>query len=229
MTLRVVVLGLRAGEMTLTPDADRYVTRVHRLGVGARVDGFDPDAEVEAEGTLVGIRPARVRFARPQRTARRPDVETRLIQAVGKGTKLDTVVRAATELGVTHIVLAVAARSVKRGAAAARYERIAREAARQCGRGDVPHLVAEVPLAEAWAHGEGQCILLDARGPSVGATLAHGRAVTFAVGPEGGWTDDEREAARAAGYTPARLGPFTMRTETVAAAALGARWATFRE
>lgn len=225
--LRVPVPGLREGEVTLSPETDRYVTRVHRCDVGDAIAGFDPETGLEADGELVGIRPARVRFETPRATSRRPAVATTLIQCMAKGSKVDAVVRDATELGVTKIVLAVAARSVKRAGDVERYRRVVVEAARQCGRGDVPELVGVVELAEAWRHGDGRCVVLDGSGASMAEVLDGADAVTFAVGPEGGWTEEERAAAVDAGFVVGRVGAFTMRTETAAAAALGARWALF--
>ncbi len=225
--MRVPVPGLREGEVTLPPDTDRYVTRVHRCDVGDAIAGFDPETGLEADGELIATRPARVRFETPRATSRRPAVATTLIQCMAKGNKVDAVVRDATELGVTKIVLAVAARSVKRGGDVERYRRVVLEAARQCGRGDVPELVGVVELAEAWRHGEGRCVMLDGSGLAMAGVLDGAGVVTFAVGPEGGWSDEERAAALEAGFTLGRVGAFTMRTETAAAAALGARWALY--
>jgi len=224
-SLRVVVAGLREGEMTLSSETGRYVTRVHRCGVGDVIVGFDPESELEAEGELVATRPAQVCFSAPVKTTRLPPVLTTLIQCMAKGNKVDAVVRDATELGVSRIVLAVATRSVKRGGDLERYRRVALEAARQCGRGDVPKMLGVMDLQEAWSLAEGRRILLDGAGAPLAEALAEAEEVTLAVGPEGGFTEAERAAAVKAGFVIGRLGTFVMRTETAAAAALGARWA----
>jgi 16S rRNA (uracil1498-N3)-methyltransferase len=153
-----------------------------------------------------------------------------LIQGVSKGDKLDAIVRDATELGATGIVPAIGERSVARpdAARAARWRRIAVEAARQCGRGDAPTIAAPVSFAEAVrAAGAGEALRLcfdPGADRSLGAALAAlaQQAVTFAVGPEGGLTPAELGAAEAAGFTRVTLGPLVLRTETVCAAVLGA-------
>jgi len=63
---------------------------------------------------------------------------------------------------------------------------------------------------------------------SIGTSIGIGFAVALLVGPEGGWTDDERELARAAGWSAVSLGPLVLRAETAACAALAivvATWA----
>jgi 16S rRNA (uracil1498-N3)-methyltransferase len=153
-----------------------------------------------------------------------------LIQGIGKGDKLDAIVRDATELGATGIVPAIGERSVARPDAArgARWRRIAVEAARQCGRGDAPAIAMPVSFTDAVrAAGAVEALRLcldPAAHQSLGSALAAlaAQAVTFAVGPEGGLTAAELAAAEAFGFTRVTLGPLVLRTETVCAAVLGA-------
>jgi 16S rRNA (uracil1498-N3)-methyltransferase len=223
--LRLPLPDLAPGERELSGEASRYVSRVHRLGVGDRLLVFDPasrleaDAEVEAVGRRVVLRVAQTRTA--SRVATR---DVTVIQAIGKGAKLDAVVRDATELGATRVVPALAVRSVKRRADVERLRRIALEAARQCGRGDMPEVVAPLALDQAFAAADdGVRIVLHPDGDELlGAALKGEMAVTVAIGPEGGFTDDELKVARAAGFVVARFGAFVLRTETACAAILGA-------
>jgi 16S rRNA (uracil1498-N3)-methyltransferase len=116
-------------------------------------------------------------------------------------------------------------RSVKRSIDVQRCRRVAIEAARQSGRGDVPVVEGPLPFAAAVRDAApGLRLLLhpDGEQPLGAFPLASDADVTLAVGPEGGFTPDELEAARGAGFALARLGRFVLRTETACAAALGA-------
>lgn len=221
---------LAAGTTTLSGEAAHYLVRVLRLGAGERVVVFDPEARLEADAEIVEVHARRAVLAvgapRPAPAPRRRSVT--LVQGAAKGDKLDAIVRDATELGAARVVVAVTERSVARppDERAARWRRIAVEAARQCGRGDVPSIEGPLPFAAALARldgAPGACF--DPRGDTAFAQVVRAAgpgALTLVVGPEGGLTDAEVEAAVAAGLTRASLGSLTLRTETVAAAALGA-------
>ena len=218
------------GPRTLDAEAAAYVSRVHRLGPGDRLVVFDPERGIEADAEIVeaGKRAVTV-LVGPARPASVPALRpVTLIQGVGKGDKMDGIVRDATELGATRLVPALCARSVARPDAArsARWRRIAVEAARQCGRGDAPVIEAPLGFEEALGTaGAGTLLCLDPRaGIRLGGTLARlgPEPVVLAVGPEGGFTDEELAAAERAGFTRVTLGPLVLRTETVCAAVLGA-------
>src|SRR6185312_1201664 len=127
--LRLPVDALAEGPSTLPADAATYVTRVHRLGAGDRLLVFDPERAVEADAEVASAdRRAVVLTVGPLRpAAMRPSRAVTLFQGVGKGDKLDAIVRDATELGVTRVVPVLCARSVARpdAARAARWRRIA--------------------------------------------------------------------------------------------------------
>jgi 16S rRNA (uracil1498-N3)-methyltransferase len=157
------------------------------------------------------------------------------VQGLAKGHKNDDIVRDATELGATRILVVTTARSVvrldesRRSERQARWGRIAQEAARQCGRSDPP--TVETPrtwgdaLAGVASDATRFCLWEQATeplAPRLLEGLARDAALAFACGPEGGLEAAEAEQARAAGWHLASLGPLTLRTETVAAAVLGA-------
>jgi 16S rRNA (uracil1498-N3)-methyltransferase len=234
--LRVPVSALSIGETILDPQASRYAARVHRIGVGDELLLFEPARAKEAVATVVAVTRAGVRVQVQELRAAsvRALRSVTLVQGIGKGDKLDAVVRDATELGATRIVAAETRRGeVKLGARAEqrmrRLERIAVEAARQCGRGDVPLLQGPLPWADALRLGaepNGLSFCLwerstDPIGPKLRA-LGAAEPLTFAVGAEGGLDDVEIAEARSIGYAVVSLGPFILRTETVAAAVLGA-------
>lgn len=234
--LRVPVDNLAEGELTLTPEASRYVARVHRKTTGDLCLLFDPALGVEAEARVASVEQGRVvcEVGPPRPASVRPSRDVTLLQGVGKGDKFDTIVRDATELGATAIVAVEAARAVVRlgdraPARVERWRRIALEAARQCERGDAPRISGPLSFeAAVAAHRESGALKLCFYERAVAPakpylqSLEAGRPVVIVVGPEGGLEPSEVEAAERAGFHTVSLGPLILRTETVAAAVLGA-------
>ena len=139
---------------------------------------------------------------------------------------MDFLVQKCCELGVARIVPVIAARSVARPEPGrrARWEKIAREAARQCGRADVPAVAAPAVLATALAAPDlpaRRLVLSPAEaGRSMRALLPDRAATALLVGPEGGLAAAEVEAAQSAGFVPVSLGPRVLRVETAAIVAV---------
>jgi 16S rRNA (uracil1498-N3)-methyltransferase len=193
---------------------------------------FDPGRAVEADAELVEVgRDLAVVELGPERAASIvPRRQVTLIQSVGKGDKLDAVVRDATELGAARVAPAIAERSVARRdgtGARERLRRIAVEAARQCGRGDAPRVDPALPLAEVTPTilEEVRLALVPEAATALGAALRAvrpGASFAIAVGPEGGFSPADRAALGAASFVEVSLGPIVLRTETVCAAVLGA-------
>jgi 16S rRNA (uracil1498-N3)-methyltransferase len=147
-----------------------------------------------------------------------------LVYGLSRRARTEWVLQKTTELGVDEIILAECVRSVARGAGEAklsRWEEIVRQAARQCGRSRLPALHPPRPLAQALAAAAAPVRLIARAGAeplaSLAAELAAGpESVALAVGPEGGFSDEELAAANAAGFRAVGLGPNTLRTETAA-------------
>jgi len=237
--LRVPVDELGEGDRALASHTAAYVARVHRLAEGDAFVAFDPERAIEGDARIVSIgaggRAVRVHIAAVRPAEVRAPRPVTLVQALGKGDKMDAIVRDATELGATRIVPVIAERSVVRpedaAARAQRWRRIAVEAARQCGRGDVPRIEEPVGLAAALAGvmdegtaAWGACLVPHAAaslGDALRALDPHA-PVTIVVGPEGGLSAVEIDACEAVGLRAVGLGPLVLRTETVCAAVLGA-------
>ncbi|HEV8474635.1 MAG TPA: 16S rRNA (uracil(1498)-N(3))-methyltransferase [Methylomirabilota bacterium] len=227
------------GRVTFDALETRHLARVLRLKPGDTVvasDGAGHDFTVRldavrprAAGTVLGVRAA----------AAESPLAITLVQGVPKGDKLDTIVRAATELGVARIVPALTARSVVRLAGRAaearreRWQRVAREAAKQCGRAVVPDVAAPRELAaclDAARDADVALCLWEGDAPALALALADvapPRRIAILVGPEGGLERAEVDAARARGWRVAGLGSRVLRTETAGPALLAilqSRW-----
>jgi 16S rRNA (uracil1498-N3)-methyltransferase len=169
---------------------------------------------------------------RPQPAQLVSPLRATVIQAIGKGDKAEQIVRDTTALGAARLLVVESQRSVVRlgGRAAlrrARWRIVAVESARQCGRGDLPAIEGPIALSEALQACRTEPGLRLCFDPDAPASLARALAawtpeqpVTLLVGPEGGLAPEELSLAREAGFFPVSLGPFTLRTETVATAAL---------
>jgi 16S rRNA (uracil1498-N3)-methyltransferase len=232
--VRVAVHPLVAGETVLDVPASRYLVKVHRFEPGAQFLAFDPEARSEADAILLEARidGARCRIATPRPAERIARHRTDLIQCLGKGDKIDHVIRDATALGVSRLVIATSERAVVRISDEGphrleRWRRIAIDAARQSGRGDLPELEGPVDLAAALAGTSAALKLcLDPRA-ELGLYRALERAtpadaIDLLIGPEGGLSGEELASAEEAGFVRVGFGPFTLRTETAATAVLGA-------
>jgi 16S rRNA (uracil1498-N3)-methyltransferase len=236
-TIRVVVSGLSPGERTLDADAAHYLSHVHRLRAGDRFVAFDPSEQVEAEGEVLRVdrEAVSVRLGATAPARAVPPLDVTLVQCAGKGDKVDDVVRATTALGVGAVLVAESSRSVARLDAERaekrreRWRAVALDAARQSGRGDAPSVDGPRPLPDvlsALRDDPATKLCLD---PSATATFASAlpandasNRIVLLVGPEGGLSDDELALAVHAGFTRVRLGPFVLRTELAASAALAA-------
>jgi 16S rRNA (uracil1498-N3)-methyltransferase len=220
-TRRAIVAALppEGGEVVLSDDSARHLTRVLRLGAGDRLELTDGRGGV-AEAVLEGVGPdgrLRARAKPARREAPRPEVV--LLLAVLKGPAMDDAVRMATEAGMTRLVPVETARSVPRGTRPDRWIRIAEAAAAQCGRADVPAIDAPTPLADALA---ATAHLADRRIAHPGAPRrsAAAESVAVLVGPEGGLTEAEVARAVAEGWMPVGLAPHVLRACTAAAVAV---------
>ncbi len=237
MSVRAPIPGLAEGERRLDGAVAHYLARVLRLRAGDGFVAFDPATGSESDALTVRAEPGAitVRFGPLRVGKRRALLDITWVQGLAKGDRCDAVVRDATELGATRVIVALTRRSVVKLDVArgvdrqARWARIAREASRQCGRSDTPLVDAPGPWQDALARVSGAAarFVLWERAttplaPALFEALTAGEALAFSCGPEGGLEDREVDQARALGWSVVSLGPLALRTETVAAAVLGA-------
>jgi 16S rRNA (uracil1498-N3)-methyltransferase len=224
-----------SGAIALPPDEARHLTRVLRLAAGDDVAVFDGRGH-EFRARVVSALRDRVQLDRlePIAPAPEPRVPLTLVQAVLKADKMDAVVRDATMLGVAAIEPIVTARTIGRtqalesGRASERWRRVAIASAKQCRRATLPAIAEGRSLAEWLTRGgPGTRVLLvepsasSGNEPSLRFLETHAPAsLTLVVGPEGGWSPEERQQAEAAGCLAVTLGGITLRADAVAVAAL---------
>lgn len=236
--VRVATLPVLGGPpVPVDAPTTHHLRRVLRLSEGA------PVLLTDGAGAAVAARlvPAGVEATAAATGAARPRPRIALAQAVPKGRRFDDVVRVAVELGVDRVLPLLTDRTVVRfdgpeaARSVARWQAVADAAAHQARRAWWPTVDAvrrpedlagpAVVVADLGAPGP----LALADGPS-GPALRSADEVVVAVGPEGGWTDRERDLLRAGGATTLGLGASVLRAEHAGAAvvavlaALLGRW-----
>jgi 16S rRNA (uracil1498-N3)-methyltransferase len=210
-------------------DAAHHLGTVLRAQPGQIYELSDGSAAWLARIESVGRN--RVEFALlEQLPAPKPAADVTLLLSVVKFDAFEWAIEKATELGVTRIIPVAAVRSEKGLLAAAgkrsqRWKKILLEASQQSRRLRIPQLDELAKPTQAFASQASRfSLLLSERSdaPAIRTSLGNVKSATasLAIGPEGGWTDDELIAARAAGFREASLGQLILRTETAVIAAL---------
>jgi 16S rRNA (uracil1498-N3)-methyltransferase len=162
--------------------------------------------------------------------ATEPSLHLTLLLSIVKFDAFEWALEKSTELGLSAIVPLAAARSEKAlvaaaGKRAARWQKILLESSQQSRRVRVPELHSLLRPAQAFAQNQGELkLLLSERteAPPMRSVLAtaHSKRAALAIGPEGGWTDEEIAAARTAAFREVSLGKLILRAETAVIAAL---------
>lgn len=149
-----------------------------------------------------------------------PAKKVTLFLSIIKKDNFELASRMATEIGVSKIVPILTERSEKKNVDLERLRRIVKEASEQCGRGDVP-AVAEITNLQDLVFNEGEEIVVADFGAVKIRDLRSSKSnteVSFFVGPEGGWTDEEREIFKRQNACFVSLGETMFRAETAVAA-----------
>ncbi len=209
-----------------TLDQSRYLTQVMRLKAGDDLKVFNGQdgewrctiGEVLKKGVILKAQEQ----VRPQ--AYGPDLD--LIVAVVKKARVETIVEKAAELGARRVRLTLTQRTNTDRIRLDRLDAIAEEAAEQTGRLDVPVIDDPVKLSDildGWKDGRRLMFCDETGGAPVAQALANSPPSPWAIliGPEGGFSPDERERLRALPLTTAvSLGPRILRADTAAIAAM---------
>lgn len=220
-----------AKSVIVAGDESRHLRDVLRLARGDEVFVFDGQGkeyrcvvdEFERDSSRLSV------IEEVEPASSESPLKLTLAVALLKGEKFDLVVQKVTELGVTRVVPVKTTRADVRLRDSAdaqkrvtRWRRIALEAAKQSGRAFVPEVTAPTDFAPLTADEQiagTQRLMFSEKG---GAPLpemhlkAQPATITALVGSEGGWSDEELDQAREAGWKIVTLGGRTMRAETAA-------------
>lgn len=229
----------RDGKIQLTGSIYEQIRRVLRMRPGDRVAVFD-GAGREYHLTLAEFGKGEVyaKIVEQFQVVTEPRCHVVLyLSLLNKSDKFEWALQKCTELGASHFVPIVAARSVTAAGRMERWERIIQEAAEQSGRGVLPQLSMPLPFQQAVRQAieqTGLALLPEVTGDrSLGEVLATAKPppaqVAFFIGPEGGFTLEEQDFAREQGVRIVKLGPRILRAETAAVAALTVTMDRLRE
>lgn len=227
--------AIDADHVLFDRDETRHLTRVLRLGPGAlvrAVDGRGTEYTVRLESVSPNGARGTVLTRSPGRTES-PCAIT-LAQAIPKGDKMEWIIKAVTQLGAAGVIPLLTERCVVRLDVGRwrdrwrRWQRVAKEAAKQCGRSVIPAVEPPRQLDEFLNEGPAAALTVclwenESRGlqelltaiqiPMVSALLV--------VGPEGGLTAAEVQTLRERGFQGASLGPRILTTEVAGPTAIG--------
>ena len=234
------VVGPDAADFVLTGDDVHHIRDVLRLKPGDSVTVCD-GARTDLDCRVAGYAGDSVILQVTARTVNQtePPYEATLYQGLAKGDKMDGIIQKAVELGVSQIVPMICRRSVAIPETrdlpkkTARWNRIAFEAAKQCGRGLVPPVSPPRPFADAvreaaaadirlipWELERLQNLRTALTGTNQAPPPGKKPRIAVLIGPEGGFAADEIELALASGIVPVTLGRRVLRTETAGPAVL---------
>ena len=210
----------------LTSTHADHLIRVLRARVGQEFD--IATGEIVRRGRIVTIQPDRVEFELHEEIPAKPTLTLTLLLAIFKFDRMEWAIEKCTELGVMRIVPVIARRTDAHLAAASakraeRWRRIALQASEQSRRAAPPEIAPPIKLQSAigltaslrivLAESEQQTLLSE-------ILAAHQqREVLLAIGPEGGWTEEELNSFQKSGWISASLGSTVLRAETAAIAA----------
>ena len=219
--------SIEGNTITITGEEAHHILDVMRLkkldkvvtfdGTGREYVGFIKD--VKAKSLTIEVVQTRT-----PKTSR--NVEVTLIQAIPKKERMDYIVEKSTELGVSLIIPIITARTIpswdefKKSAHVKRWRKMAREASKQCGRADVPAVFEIMNFKDAIKRQEDYDLRLIATLSEEAGRLKDilngfkGEKISIAIGPEGDFTTDEVEEAKASGFKPVGLGPRVLKSDT---------------
>lgn len=223
---------IKSGKIAITGEDFGHLTRVLRLKKGDEITATDGSGNLykclleeiyqsEALGKIISV----------ELDQTESPIEMVLLQGLPKGDKLELIIQKTTELGISRVVPVAMKRSVvqlstgKAKERTTRWQRIAREAAKQCRRSQVPVVEYATDLREVLdSLNEDALILLPWEGENtqgikevlISKETSERKQIAIIIGPEGGFDEQEIELAKQYNAVSVSLGPRILRTETAA-------------
>jgi 16S rRNA (uracil1498-N3)-methyltransferase len=210
---------LGPGTVLLEGPEAHHLAAVRRFATGDVVTLFNGDGhEYLARVTEVGKKQVTLDVTGVESPSRELGFDLHIASALPKADRGDFLIEKLTELGVTEFTPLVTERGVVKADAAKgdKLRRAVIEASKQCGRNVLMRVHPPAKWLDWCPRQTGRRLLAD---PSGRASAGAGNGVIVAVGPEGGFTENEMKVAVAAGWEVISLGPGTLRVETAAVAA----------
>ena len=209
----------------------RYLRQVMRLQAGDTITVFNGHGgEYLAELTSLSKARGQCQLVEFIDVQRELPCRVHIIQAANRSEKIETVLQKATEMGASSFQIVNSERATlnlptnKREKRLQRWQKIIMEAAEQSERTVMPSVVWYDKARQARQYG--QCFVLHPREARMWQDIRSGllqfEDITLAVGPEGGWTEQELDYFQSQGFQPLCFGARIMRTETAAPALLAA-------
>ncbi len=231
-------LDVRAPRLEVAGEEAHHALKVMRLRVGERCELFDGCGQALVARIVATSGTASMLLEPEELLPPLPPVAgITLALAIPKGSNMELIVQKAVEMGVSRIIPLVSERTIVRvnaeqaAAKAAKWQRTALEACKQCGVNSLP--VVEPPQAYSrFLQREDlpplrlQCAIVPHARP-LRSLLEEGRAagqgaVALLIGPEGDFSPAEYAAGEASGFLPMSLGPIILRVETAVFMAVAA-------
>lgn len=205
-----------------SPELRNQWVKVLRYREGDEVVLFD-GVSIERLYKITEIEPDAIKLEMVTDFERKlPHKHVYLFWSLLKKDKNDWVIQKCTELGVSNFVPLLADRSEKTGFSVERADKIAIEAAEQCGRSDIPHIREPLTVAEALGEYKDKVTLLicDETVSSNLEPITSKTPLGVFVGPEGGWSETELKLFKDSNLGSLHLGHLTLRAETATVVAV---------
>lgn len=233
---------VRGNHIVITGDEAHHIRDVMRLKCLDKITAFDGTGkEYICIITSIDARSVTVEIVDTRLIPNVEKLRITLIQAIPKKEKMDYIVEKATELGANRILPVVTARTIvdwdqkKRTSAVARWQKIALETSKQCGRIDIPEVGAIGSFDDAASlAGDHDIAMIAALSDSAvpiknALKVIEPSSAVIAIGPEGDFTQDEIDKAVEAGFKLIDLGPRVLKSDTAGLAVLSILNYEFRD